>query len=76
MNDKQIRRINELAKKAKETGLTLEEKEMRVFPDGIPFESDEVALEYMAVVEVPVWRLNSDGSKTETRKYITVNKEN
>lgn len=54
--------------------LTLEEKETRVFPTGVAFESYEEAMENMVVVEVPVWRLNTDGSKAQSKKHITVNK--
>lgn len=52
----------------------LADKEKRVFPDGICFESAEVAKEYMTEVEVPVWKLRSDGTKTSSVAYIEVNK--
>ncbi len=52
----------------------LADKEKRVFPDGVYFESAEVAKEYMTEVEVPVWKLHSDGTKTSSIAYIEVNK--
>ncbi len=52
----------------------LSQKELRVFPDGVYFETKEVAQEYMVEVEVPAWRLNSDGTKTSYTAYIEVNK--
>ena len=52
----------------------LADKEKRVFPDGMPFESAEVAKEYMTEVEVPVWKLRQDGAKTSSVAYIEVNK--
>lgn len=48
-------------------------KEQRVFPDGHYFKTKEEALEYMTEVEVPVWTLHDDGTKTPSKKYITVN---
>ncbi len=53
----------------------LNDKKLRVFPDGIAFETKEVAEEYMVEVEVPAWRLHSDGTKTSYTAYIEVNKE-
>ncbi len=50
------------------------DKEKRVFPDGIYFESAEIAKEYMTEVEVPVWKLRSDGTKTSSVAYIEINK--
>ena len=52
----------------------LSEKEKRVFPDGIYFETEELAKEYMVEVEVPVWKLHSDGTKSSSVAYIEVNK--
>lgn len=52
----------------------LSEKEKRVFPDGIYFETKELAEEYMVEVEVPAWRLGKDGTKTSYTAYIEVNK--
>ncbi len=52
----------------------LPEKEARVFPGGVPFETKESAQEYMVEVEVPAWRLNSDGTKTSYTAYVEVNK--
>ncbi len=51
----------------------LSEKEKRVFPDGIYFESAEVAANYMKSVKVPVWKLNSDGSKISSSLWLEVN---
>lgn len=51
----------------------LSEKEKRVFPDGVYFESAEVASEYMTSVKVPVWKLNSDGSKTSSSLWLEIN---
>ena len=52
----------------------LAEKEKRVFPDGVYFESAEIAKEYIIEVEVPVWKLRSDGTKTLSVAYIEVNR--
>ncbi|MBQ3038195.1 MAG: M15 family metallopeptidase [Clostridia bacterium] len=52
----------------------LSEKEIRVFPDGYYFADEDEAAEYMTEVCVPVWHLNDDGTKTQSKKYITVNK--
>ena len=52
----------------------LAEKEKRVFPDGVYFESAEIAKEYIIEVEVPVWKLRSDGTKTSSVAYIEVNR--
>ncbi len=52
----------------------LSEKEKRVFPDGVYFATEETAKEYMVEVEVPVWRLHSDGTKSSSISYIEVNK--
>lgn len=52
----------------------LSNKEKRVFPDGVYFESSEIAKEYMTEVEVPVWKLHSDGTKTSSVSYIEINK--
>ena len=51
----------------------LSEKEKRVFPDGIYFETEEIAKKHITEVEVPVWRLHSDGTKTSSVAYIEVN---
>ena len=51
----------------------LYEKEKRVFPDGLYFETEEIAKEHIIEVEVPVWRLHSDGTKTSSVAYIEVN---
>ena len=53
--------------------LSLEEKELRVFPEGVYFENAEEAELYMVEVEVPVWRLTEDGEKVESNKYIIIN---
>ncbi len=52
----------------------LSQKELRVFPDGVYFETKELAKEYMVEVEVPAWRLCGDGTKTSYTAYIEVNK--
>ena len=52
---------------------TLEEKEKRVFPDGIRFTDEEDAKENMTEVTVPVWLLNGSGEKISSKKYIVVN---
>ena len=51
----------------------LHDKELRVFPDGIYFETKELAEEYMVEVEVPAWRLGEGGTKTSYTAYIEVN---
>ena len=49
------------------------EKYKRVFPNGEPFKSKAEADPYMVNVEVPVWHLKSDGSKTPSKATLTVN---
>lgn len=48
-------------------------KEERVFPDGHYFESEEEARAHMTEVTVPVWSMRADGTKTPSKKTITVN---
>ena len=52
----------------------MDEKEQKAFPDGHYFETEEEARANMEEVTVPVWRLNSDGTKTASQKTLTVNK--
>ena len=51
----------------------LEEKKRHIFPDGVPFESAEIAEQHIIEVEVPVWRLHDDGTKSSSVAYIEVN---
>lgn len=50
----------------------IEEKEMRVFPEGKRFESAEDAAPYMTEVEIPVW-LIKNGAKVSSTQKLTVN---
>ena len=40
--------------------------------DGEPYEDEEAAREHMVEIEVPVWRLTSDGEKIESTAFLTV----
>ena len=51
----------------------LSDKYRRVFPNGVPFKSKEEADANMATVQVPVWHLNSNGTKTASKMELTVN---
>ena len=52
---------------------TRDEKYLRVFPNGQPFKSKDEADRNMALVEVPVWHLKSDGSKAPSKAEIMAN---
>ena len=52
----------------------LSQKELRIFPDGVYFQTKEIAQENMVEVEIPAWRLNSNGTKTSYTAYVEVNK--
>lgn len=52
----------------------LSDKEKKAFPDGHYFESEQEARANMGEVTVPVWKLNPDGTKTASKKVLTVNK--
>ena len=49
-------------------------KEMRVFPNGIPFQSQEEAEANMTTVTVDVWTVSGNGQKVAAKKSIKVNK--
>ena len=53
--------------------MTYTDKYSRVFPTGEPFATEEEAAANMRRVQIPVWRLNSDGSKTPSKAELTVN---
>lgn len=40
--------------------------------DGAPYEDEETARAHMVEIEVPVWRLTSDGEKIESTAFLTV----
>lgn len=52
---------------------TVSDKQKRVFPNGVPFKSKAEADENMATVQVPVWHLNSNGTKTASKMELVVN---
>lgn len=54
--------------------VTLSKKELRVFPDGVIFDSEETAVENMVNVKVDVWCVGDDGEKYASQKTLTVNK--
>lgn len=58
---------------ASQTKAELEAKEARVFPSGQPFTSQAEASAHMKTVEVPVWVLQSDGTKKPGTRSLTVN---
>jgi len=53
--------------------LNLKQKYQRVFPNGVAFETAEEADQYMKTVKVPVWKLNSDGTKTQSKLELCIN---
>lgn len=60
--------------KIKTDPATLSAKELRVFPDGIIFDTEEVAAEHMTNVTVDVWCVRENGEKYAAKKTLTVNK--
>lgn len=58
---------------ASQTSAELAAKEQRVFPNGQAFTSQAEAAAHMQTVEVPVWVLRSDGTKTASKRSLTVN---
>lgn len=52
---------------------TISDKYRRVFPDGTPFKKKEDADVNMATVQVPVWHLNGNGTKTSSKIELVVN---
>lgn len=57
-----------------DVNLSLADKYLRVFPNGIPFETEEDAAYNMTSVAVPVWKMTSDGEKYSSKAYVTVNR--
>lgn len=51
----------------------LSDKYRRVFPNGEPFKNKEEAEVNMATVQVPVWHLNDNGTKTASKMELMVN---
>lgn len=58
---------------ASQTPAELAAKEQRVFPGGQAFTSQAEAAAHMKTVEVPVWVLRSNGTKTASKRSLTVN---
>lgn len=58
----------------KKDSATLIAKNLRVFPDGIIFASEEEALEHMTTVTVDVWSVKDNGEKYASKKSLVVNK--
>ncbi len=58
----------------KKDSATLTAKELRVFPDGVIFDSEETAAAHMANVTVNVWCVRDNGEKYAAKKTLTVNK--
>ncbi len=54
-------------------GLSSDEKYLLVYGDGDKYQSSSEAEAHMTEIEVKVWRLNDDGSKTPDTAYLTVN---
>ena len=52
---------------------TVSDKYRRVFPNGTPFKTKEDADVNMATVQVPVWSLNGNGTKTSSKMELVVN---
>ncbi len=52
---------------------TKDAKYKRVFPTGTPFKTKEEADANMATVEIPVWHLKADGTKTPSKAELVVN---
>lgn len=52
---------------------TKDAKYKRVFPGGVPFKNEEEADSNMATVQIPVWNLKADGTKTASKTTIKVN---
>lgn len=53
---------------------TLNAKELRVFPAGHYFETEEEAAENMENITVDVWSIDTNGEKYATKKTLTVNR--
>ena len=51
----------------------ISDKYRRVFPNGEPFKTAEEADANMAEVQIPVWHLNNDGTKSASKTTIKVN---
>lgn len=58
---------------ANQSPATLAAKEQRVFPEGVAFATEEEAAANMITVEVPVWVLNKNGTKSASKRSIVVN---
>ncbi|MBR4173069.1 MAG: M15 family metallopeptidase, partial [Clostridia bacterium] len=52
---------------------SISDKYRRVFPNGNPFKSKEEADANMATVQIPVWYLKNDGTKTASKMELVVN---
>lgn len=52
---------------------TKEQKYKKVFPSGEPFKTKDEADANMAEVQIPVWHLNNDGTKSASKTTIKVN---
>ena len=57
-----------------DVSLSLNEKEMRVFPDGVYFETKEQADANMIDITIDVWSVDKSGNKYSAKKTLTVNK--
>lgn len=53
---------------------SLEDRYKRVFPDGVPFATQEDASYNMTTVSFPVWKLNSFGEKFSSTASLVVNR--
>lgn len=53
---------------------SIDDRYNRVFPDGIPFLTEEEASANMALIDVPVWRMNKNGDKVSDKAPLMVNK--
>lgn len=53
---------------------SVQDRYNRVFPNGIPFSSEEEAAYNMEHVTVPVWKLSQDGSKYSSTMSLIVNR--